>query len=85
MPIRGVCSKNLQARKVRYASSSGYQYIFTKIDGGEGLKGINLLTGEADRDVLLKEKKPDYHLDEAGGMLLLLQKKKLTAFALQGS
>ncbi|MBT5875839.1 MAG: hypothetical protein HOH43_20605 [Candidatus Latescibacteria bacterium] len=61
-----------------------YQYVLTKIDGGEGLKGINLQTGVADREILLKEKRPDYEMDEAGRVLFLLKKKKLSGFKLDG-
>lgn len=65
-------------------ASERYQYILTRLDGGEGLRGIDLRTGAADREVLLKGKKPDYELDEAGGILFYLKKRKLSGFRLSG-
>ncbi len=48
-------------------STDKYQYILTDLDGGAGLKGVNLKTGNADREALLRDKQPDYELDDVGG------------------
>ena len=44
--------------------SERYSYILTKLDKDIGVVGVNLLTGETDREVPLKEKEPDYTVDE---------------------
>ena len=57
-------------------SSDKYQYVLTNLDGGAGLIGINLKTGKADREVLLKEKKPDYEVDDISGVVFFQKSGK---------
>ena len=45
-------------------SSQGYTYILTKVEKDIGILGVNLATGETDRELVLKEKEPDYRVDE---------------------
>jgi outer membrane protein assembly factor BamB len=45
-------------------SSQGYTYILTKVAKDIGVVGVNLATGETDRELVLKEKEPDYTVDE---------------------
>lgn len=72
----------INARVTATRSSDRYQYVLTKLDDGVGLKGINLKTGAADREVLFKDKNPQYDLDEMGGVLFYQKKKELTCFKL---
>ncbi|MBL9188277.1 MAG: PQQ-binding-like beta-propeller repeat protein [Opitutaceae bacterium] len=45
-------------------SSQSYTYILTKVEKDIGVVGVNLATGETDRELVLKEKEPDYAVDE---------------------
>ena len=45
-------------------SSEAYSYILTKIEKDIGIVGVNLSTGETDRQLVLKEKEPNYTVDE---------------------
>ncbi len=46
-------------------SAQGYTYIVTKLEKDIGVVGVNLANGETDRELALKEKEPDYRVDEA--------------------
>ncbi len=79
----GPFNKAMSSRLTATQSSDRYQYVLTKLDDGEGLRGINLKTGKADREILFKDKKPEYDLDEMGGVLFYQkEKKELTCFKL---
>jgi hypothetical protein len=45
-------------------ASQGYTYILTKVEKDIGILGVNLASGETDRELVLKEKEPDYRVDE---------------------
>ena len=45
-------------------SAQSYTYILTNVEKEIGVVGVNLSTGETDREVVLKEKEPEYMLDE---------------------
>jgi hypothetical protein len=45
-------------------SSQAYTYILTKLDKDIGVVGVNLATGDTDRELSLKEKEPEYCIDE---------------------
>jgi outer membrane protein assembly factor BamB len=45
-------------------SSEAYTYILTNVEKDVGVVGVNLTTGETDRTLTLKEKEPDYLVDE---------------------
>lgn len=45
-------------------SSETYSYILTKVEKDIGILGVNLANGETDRQLVLKEKEPDYTVDE---------------------
>lgn len=45
-------------------ASQGYTYILTKVEKDIGILGVNLANGETDRELVLKEKEPDYRVDE---------------------
>jgi len=54
-------------------ASGNIYYVLTKIkgddDSGSGLVGINMLTGNAERQIIFNDKSPDYEVDEATGRL----------------
>lgn len=58
-------------------SSEAYTYILTKLGkGGEiGLYGVNLATGETDREIPLGSKEPEYLADEAAGRIFYFKGK----------
>ena len=64
--------------------SGNVYYVLTKIkgddDSGSGLVGINMLTGNAERQIIFNDKSPDYEVDELSGRLFNMNKGKLTAF-----
>ncbi len=45
-------------------TTQGYTYVLTKVEKDIGVVGVNLATGETDRELVLKEKEPDYTVDE---------------------
>lgn len=45
------------------------QFILTKLDDGVGLVKINKDTGEKEKEIVLKDKKPEYVVDDIGGIL----------------
>lgn len=51
------------------AATQSDQFILTKLDDGVGLVKINKDTGKKEKEIVLKDKKPEYTVDEIGGML----------------
>ena len=45
------------------------QFILTKLDEGVGLVKLNKDTGKKDKEIILKDKQPEYVVDEIGGIL----------------
>ncbi|MEM5567035.1 PQQ-binding-like beta-propeller repeat protein [Psychroserpens sp. AS72] len=45
------------------------QFVLTKLDDGVGLVKLNKDTGEVEKEIILKDKKPEYQVDEFGGFL----------------
>ncbi len=45
-------------------TSEKYSYILTKVEKDIGIVGVNLASGETDRQLVLKEKDPNYSVDE---------------------
>lgn len=62
------------------SATENYQYILTLLDSGVGLVKINKDNGSKEKEVLLKDKKPEYEVDEIGGMLYY-QKDGSTIYA----
>jgi hypothetical protein len=54
--------------------------VLTKIGESKektaGLISVNLDTGEADREITINNKEPDYHVDEAEGHVYNVRNKK---------
>lgn len=51
------------------AATENYQFILTKLDDGIGLAKVSKDTGKKDKEIVLKDKKPEYEVDEFGGFL----------------
>lgn len=51
------------------AATKDDQFILTKLDEGVGLVKINKDTGKKEKEIVLKDKKPEYIVDEIGGLL----------------
>src|SRR5690554_377554 len=51
------------------AATQNDLFILTKLDDGVGLVKINKDTGNKEKEILLKDKKPEYVVDELGGVL----------------
>lgn len=64
--------------------SGNIYYVLTTIKGkedkGAGLVGVNLMSGNAVNQIMFKDKKPDYEVDEAAGRLFNMNKGELSAF-----
>jgi hypothetical protein len=57
-------------------SSESYTYILTKLGkAGIGLYGVNLATGETEREIPLGSKEPEYLADEAAGRIFYFKDK----------
>lgn len=51
------------------AATQDAQFILTKLDDGVGLAKVNKDSGKVDKEIVLKDKKPEYEVDEFGGFL----------------
>lgn len=51
------------------AATQNAQFVLTKLEDGIGLVKINKDSGTAEKEIVLKDKKPDYQVDEFGGYL----------------
>ncbi len=66
------------------ATTKDHLYILTKLEDGIGLIKFNKNTGKKDAEIILKDKKPEYKVDDQFGVLYYLKDKKLiTAFDLR--
>ena len=57
-------TEKLSKRAGGVKSSEAYSYILTKVEKDIGIVGVNLSTGETDRQLVLKEKEPNYTVEE---------------------
>ncbi len=59
-------------------------YVLTKIkgdgDSGSGLIGVNLMSGNGERQIVFNDKSPDYEVDEHAGVLFNMNKGKISAY-----
>jgi hypothetical protein len=51
------------------AATQNAQFILTKLDDGVGLVKLNKDTGAKEKEIILKDKKPEYQVDEIAGIL----------------
>jgi len=59
------------------AATENAQFILTKLDDGVGLVKVNKDTGKVDKEIILKDKKPEYEVDDYGGILYYKAKDNL--------
>jgi hypothetical protein len=69
-------------------AGSLYVYVLTDVkqekDKGAGIVGVNMETGPGDRQIMFKDKEPDYEVDEAAGRVFNLRNsKELNAYVLK--
>lgn len=66
--------------------SGNVVYMLTNVksgdDKGAGLVGVNLLSGMPEKQILFKDKDPDYEVDEYEGRLFNLNKNTLSAYSI---
>jgi len=51
------------------SATQNAQFVLTKFDDGVGLIKLNKDSGNAEKEIILRDKKPEYQVDEIGGML----------------
>ena len=69
----GTASFNEMARRFKAsAATENDQFILTKLDNGVSLVKVNKDSGKIDKEILLKDKKPTYEVDDFGGYLYYL-------------
>jgi hypothetical protein len=51
------------------AATENAQFVLTKLDEGVGLVKLNKDTGAKEKEIVLKDKKPEYQVDEIAGIL----------------
>jgi hypothetical protein len=70
-------------RRQRLATLSGdWMYFYTELQGGNGLRGVNVNTGVAGRAVRLSDLDERFITDEAAGLLFTARNNRLIAFDL---
>jgi outer membrane protein assembly factor BamB len=79
-------SKRYSATK----STGNYVYVLTTVkegkEKGAGLIGVHMETGRGDRQIMFKDKEPDYQVDEAEGRVFNLRNsKELSAFSVDAA
>ncbi len=87
----GAMSGYEQFMSKRYSATKAggvYVYVLTDIkqdkEKGAGLIGVNMETGQGDRQILFKDKEPDYEVDEASGRIFNLKNsKELNAYIIK--
>jgi len=79
----GVMSSYEQYMSKRFTASKtsgNFTYVLTDIkeekEKGVGIVGVNMLTGQGERQVMFKDKDPDYEVDEATGRIFNLRNSK---------
>ncbi|TXE06078.1 PQQ-binding-like beta-propeller repeat protein [Seonamhaeicola algicola] len=68
----GIASASFDYLSTRFkatAATENAQFILTNLDGGAGLVKVNKDSGKIDKEIMLKDKKPEYEVDELGGYL----------------
>lgn len=78
--------ENAMAKRFSAAAMNRkYAYMLTDVEteegDGAGIVGVNLETGEVDRELLFKDREPDYVIDEVSGTVIRTHKGKAGIFA----
>jgi hypothetical protein len=71
-------------------AAGNFVYVLTTVregkEKGAGLVGIRMDTGRGERQILFKDKEPDYQVDELAGRVFNLRNpKELSAFSLDAA
>lgn len=75
--------KEMNKRFKATAATENAQFILTRLDSGVGLVKVNKATGNVDKEILLKDRKPEYEVDELAGILYYKAKgNQIVAFKL---
>ncbi|MGJ8592256.1 MAG: PQQ-binding-like beta-propeller repeat protein [Aquaticitalea sp.] len=61
--------KMMSQRFKATSATENDQFILTKLDDGVGLVKVNKDSGKVDSEIVLKDKKPEYQVDELAGFL----------------
>jgi outer membrane protein assembly factor BamB len=80
--------ENAMAKRYSAAAiNNKYAYMLTDVDteegDGPGIVGVNLETGEVERELYFKDREPDYVIDERSGTVIRTHKGKGGIFAQQ--
>lgn len=67
--IASVSFSEMNKRFKATSATENAQFILTALDAGVGLIKINKDTGKAEKEIVLKDKKPEYKVDDWGGYL----------------
>lgn len=67
--IATVSFSEMNKRFKATSATENAQFILTALDAGVGLVKINKDTGKAEKEIVLKDKKPEYKVDDWGGYL----------------
>ena len=51
------------------AATKDNQFVLTKLDDGVGLVKLSKDTGAMEKEIVLKDKKPEYQVDDIAGIL----------------
>ena len=51
------------------SATKNSRFVLTKMDEGVGLVKLNKDTGTKEKEIILRDKKPEYQVDEFGGVL----------------
>ncbi len=80
----GSASFNAMAKRYKASSATeNSQFILTKLSDGIGLVKVNKTNGETENEIILKDRKPEYEVDELGGYLFYKSGgKEISAFRL---
>ena len=68
----GIADASFQYLSTRFKASAATkdsQFVLTSLDEGVGLIKLSKETGEVEKKIVLRDKKPEYEVDEFGGML----------------
>ncbi len=66
----GTASFEFMAQRFKAtAATENDQFVLTKLDNGVGLVKVNKDTGNKEKEIILKDKKPQYEVDDIGGIL----------------
>lgn len=74
----GTASFNEMAKRFKATSATeNARFILTKRDEGVGLVKVNKDTGNVENEIILKDKKPEYKVDDFGGYLYYIAKRSV--------